>query len=183
MKSARNWRLISLLILLPGVMGSAVINSNVSTVTLAGTLLESLTIAAAPGAVTFNLTSGSAATGSVPVVVTTIWVLGATRTSVDVYGSFASAASALNDGAGDDIPSSDVLGQVTTGLPTSYTAFTQTGPFGAAGASLKLFSQAISVANLSGLRNDNLTLKIDLTNTSVPAGVYTGTLNIQAQAP
>jgi hypothetical protein len=114
------WLLISFMMLFPGIMGSAVVNSNVSTVALTGTLPASLTVAAAPGAVTFNLNSGGAATGSVPVTVTTTWVLAATRTSVDVYGSFASAAAALTDGSGHNIPSSDVFGQVTRGLPIFF---------------------------------------------------------------
>ncbi len=163
--------------------GAPQLNSNVSSVALTATLLETLTVAAAPSAVTFNLVAGGAATGSAPVAVTTVWVLGATRTKVNLYGSFASSTAALADGSGNNIPSANVLGQVTTGLPTTFTAFTQTGPFGAAGASLELFSQTISVTNLNGNRTDNLNLKIDLTSLpQLPAGIYTGTLNIQAQA-
>jgi hypothetical protein len=178
------WLPLGLVIVFPAVMGSAVVNSNVSGVALTSTLLEALTVIAAPGVVNFSLNSGGSATGSTPVAVTTTWVFAAGRTAVNVYGSFASATAALTDGSSNDIPSSNVLGQVTTGSPTSYTAFTQTGPFGAAGGSLQLLSQAISVANVTGTRTDNLTLKIDLTSTpQLPAGVYTGTLNIQAQAP
>lgn len=158
-------------------------NSNVSNVTLTATLLESLTIAAAPSAVTFNLVSGGVANGSAPVVVTTTWVLLATRTTVRLYGYFASSAVALTDGVSHDLASSLVFGQVTTGLPTTFTAFTQTGPFGGAGASLQLFSQSITLLNLSGTRTDTLSLRIDLTSApQTPAGVYTGTLQIQAQA-
>jgi len=158
------------------------VNSNQASVVLTATLLESITVTAIPSAVDFNLVAGGVADGSTPVAITTVWVLGPTRSSLKLYGSFASAATALSDGSGDSIPSADVLGQVTTGSPTNYTPFTQSAPFGAAGAGLLLFSQSISAANLTGLRTDNLNLEIDLTSLSLPAGVYTGTLEIQAQA-
>jgi len=106
-----------------------------------------------------------------------------TRTTVNLYGYFASSTVALTDGASHNIPSSAVFGQVTTGVPTSFTAFTQTGPFGGAGASLHLFSQGITVSNVSSTRTDNLSLRIDLTSApQTSAAVYTGTLQIQAQA-
>lgn len=157
-------------------------SSNQASVVLTATLLESITVTAIPSAVNFNLTSGGITAGSTPVAITTVWVLSPTRSSLKLYGSFTSATAALSDGNGDSIPSSDVLGEMTTGSPTSYTPFTQTVPFGAAGAGLLLYSQAISAANLTGNRTDNLDLEINLTTLSIPAGVYTGTLEIQAQA-
>ena len=163
--------------------GSAQLDSNTATVALTATLLESLTVSATPSAVTFSLNSGTTTNGSAPVAVTTSWVLGPTRTQVNVYGFFLSATAALSDGSSHDIASSKVLGRVTTGSPTSYTAFTQTAAFGAAGAGLQLLSQTISAANVAGTRTDNLDLQIDLTSsTQTPAAVYTGTLSIRAQA-
>src|SRR5580698_1452667 len=120
-------------------------NSNMANVVLTATLLESITVVAVPSAVLFNLTAGSVANGSSPVSITTVWILGPTRTSLKLYGSFDSASAALSDGAGDNIPSANVLGQVTTGSPINFTAFTQATPFGAAGAGLLLFSQPISI--------------------------------------
>jgi hypothetical protein len=158
------------------------VNSNQASVVLTATLLESITVLAVPSAVNFNLTAGAVAGGSTPVSMTTAWVLSPLRSSLKLYGSFSSATAALTDGDGDDIPSADVLGQVTTGSPVNFTAFTQTVPFGAAGAGLLLFSQPISTANLTGTRTDNLNLEINLTTLTIPAGVYTGTLQIQAQA-
>jgi len=79
------------------------------------------------------------------------------------------------------IPASVIFGQVPTGLPTSYTAFTQAGPFGAAGASLQLITTG-SLLSLGGSRTDTLSLKIDLTSLpQLPAATYTGTLYLQAQ--
>lgn len=163
--------------------GRSQLNSNVASVVLTATLLESLTVTALPSAVAFDLAPSGEAIGSPPVAITTHWVLGVTRTTVTLHASFSSSTVALTDGMGHSIPSAAVFGQVTTGFPTSFTAFTQTGPFGAAGADLKLFAQGVGVINLTDTRTDNLTLKIDLTSTpSIPAGVYAGTLNIQAQA-
>jgi len=173
--------LVVVALFLPGSASSQT-NSNQASVVLTATLLESITVTAIPSAVNFNLTAGAVVGGSTPVAITTAWVLNPTRSSLKLYGSFVSATAALSDGSGDAIPSANVLGQVPTGSPTSYTAFTQSVPFGAAGAGLLLYSQSISTANLTGIRTDNLSLEIDLTTLSIPAGVYTGTLEIQAQA-
>jgi len=161
------------------------LNSNTATVTLNATLNESLTVAATPSNVNFTLLSGGTATGSAPVAMTTSWILKNSRTTVTLVGYFASATAALSDGATTptNIPTSEVLGQVTTGAPTSFTAFTQTAALGPAGAGLTLFTQAISNTNRASSRNDNLNLEINLTSQpQLPAGSYTGTLNLQAQA-
>jgi hypothetical protein len=162
----------------------APLNSNSSSVALTATLAESLTISATPSAVSFPLISGGTATGSAPVAITTTWVLSGARASVTLTGWFANSAQALTNGGTVYIPSSEVLGQVTTGAPTAFTAFTQspTG-LGVAGASLVLFTNAITSTNYSANRTDNLNLEINLaTQPQLPAGVYTGTLNLQAQA-
>ena len=173
---------ILLLLIYAPVAGVAQTNSNSASVVLTATLLESITVAAIPSSVLFNLNPGGTSNGSTPVSITTVWILGVTRTSLKLYGSFDSASAALTDGNGDNIPSANVLGQVTTGSPINFTAFTQTTPFGAAGAGLLLFSQPIGITNTTGTRTDSLSLEIDLTTLSIPAGVYVGTLHIQAQA-
>lgn len=157
-----------------------------SNVTLTATLGESLTLLLGSSAVTFNLTNGVAATGNTPVTMTTSWVLAPSRTSVALYGYFSSSTSALSDGlpTPDLIPSSAVAGQVPTGTPTVFTPFSQTNAgFGGASASLALFNQPISAssANFVGTRTDKLNLQITAP-AALPAGTYTGTLTIQAQA-
>lgn len=145
--------------------------------------LNSLTVSVNPSTVSFSLTSGGIASGSGPVVITTSWSFVALRSAINVYGSFASVSAALSDGAGHNIASSSVLGQVPTGLPLTFTAFAQTGPFGAGGGSLRLLSQSITVLTLTGSRNDTLNFRVDLSSTpQLPAGVYTGTIVVQAQA-
>jgi hypothetical protein len=49
-----------------------------------------------------------------------------------------------------------------------------------AGGSLQLFSQAVGAGSYLGSRTDQLDLRLDLTGTTTVAGVYTGTLNLQA---
>jgi hypothetical protein len=161
------------------------LNSNTASVALRATLGESLTVAATPSTVAIPLVSGGTAIGTSPVAITTTWVLSASRTAVTLVGYFSSATVALTNGASTpaNIPSSEVLGQMTTGTPTAFTAFTQTSPLGAAGAGLILFSQALSGTNRTSNRTDNLNLEINLAaQPQLPAGAYTGTLNIQAQA-
>ncbi len=175
--------LTALALLFAPQTGWSQLNSNPANVVLTATLLESLTVVALPAAVDFNLAPGGEAVGSTPVTITTTWLLGSNRTIINLHASFSSSTVALTDGLTHNIPSANVLGQVTTGTAPSFTAFAQTTPFGAAGAGLKLFTQAVNVSNLTSTRTDTLNLKIDLTSgPSLPAGVYVGTLNIQAQA-
>src|SRR5271154_3686288 len=161
----------------------AQLNSNTASVVITATLLETLTLTATPSSVVLNLAPGGDSDASVPVVITTTWALGSNRTQVNVYGSFASSTVALTDGLGDDIPAANVRGTVSTGVPTTNAPFSQTSPFGAAGAGLKLVTQGIGLNNLTSTRSDNLVLSINLEGgPTLPSGVYVGTLSIQAQA-
>jgi hypothetical protein len=176
---------LGLLTLASPTLFSQALNSNTATVSLTATLGESLTVAATPTAVTFPLVSGGTATGNVPVAITTTWILSGSRANVVLAGYFTSATAALSNAGPPvvNIPTSSVLGQVTTGTPTTFTAFTQTALLGPAGAGLTLFTQALSATNRASTRTDNLNLQINLTGQpQLPAGVYTGTLNLQAQA-
>ena len=164
---------------------SAQLNSNSSTVTLNATLGEALSISATPSTVTFTLVGGGVANGSSAVAITTNWLLLPTRANLVLDGYFSSSTAALTDGrtTPDNIPTSAVFGQVTTGSPTTYTAFTQTAALGPAGAGLTLFSLPLTLLNIVGTRTDNLNLRIDLSGQPLlPAGSYTGTLTLQAQA-
>lgn len=186
-KNAAAPKLISVLALLTLAAQTAVcqLNSNTASVALRATLTESLTVAATPRTVAIPLVAGGIATGSSPVAITTTWVLSGGRTAVTLVGYFSSATAALTNGAATptNIPASEVLGQVTTGTPTTFTAFTQTAPLGPAGAGLTLFSLPLTTTNQAASRTDNLVLEINLAGQpQLPAGAYTGTLNIQAQA-
>lgn len=155
-------------------------------------VLCSLTVSAAPTAVNFTLVKSGQALGSTAVTIKTTLVGVSLLGSLSLYGYFSSSATALTDGRAtpNRIPTYAVLGTVPTGSPTTYTAFTQTTPLGPAGAGLLLYTTS-SVLSLGCLpigascRTDNLSLKIDLSNPALaqlPAGTYTGTLTLQAQA-
>jgi hypothetical protein len=128
------------------------------------------------------------ATGSSAVAITTTVYGISLLTNLSLYGYFSSASAALTDGAStpNNIPSSAVLGQVTTGSPTTFTAFTQSNAVGTAGAGLLLYSTnslPILSCLLALCRTDNLSLEINLGSLpQLPAGSYNGALILQAQA-
>ena len=151
---------------------------------LPDTAVGSLAVSVTPSAVSFTLVSKGTATGSSAINVTTSWnsTTCSPTCTVNLYGYFTSSTSALTAATGGSIATSEVLGKVPTGTPTAFTAFTQTGVFGAAGASLLLFSQAISGQASKTSRTDALSLEINLSSQpQQPAGTYTGTLYIEAQ--
>ena len=148
-----------------------------------------LTVTATPATVTFTLTKLGLATGSAPIVITTQEFGLSSQVSLKLFGYFSSPTAALTDGAStpDNIPTSAVLGQMTTGSPTTFTAFTQTNALGPAGAGLLLYSvvtlSTTGCPLLVGCRTDNLNMEINLgALPQLPAGTYTGTLTLQAQA-
>ena len=150
------------------------------------TSVSALSVSASPASVSFQLQSKGVATGSSAVAVTTTWggaVCLATCT-IKLYGYFSNANAALSGGSPVvNIPTSEVLGQVTTGTPTTFTSFTQSGPLGGAGASLLLFTQTFALVATAGSRTDALNLEINLAGQpQLPAGSYSGTLFIQAQS-
>ena len=150
------------------------------------TSVSSLTISASPASVSFALRPGGTANGSSAVEITTTWGAGFCifTCTVNLYSYFANASAALSGGSPVvDIPTSEVLGQVPTGTPTTFTAFTQSGPLGGAGASLEFFSQSITLYTGNSSRTDALSLQINLANQpQLPAGTYSGTLYIVAQS-
>jgi hypothetical protein len=165
-------------LLMAAAPAQAQLNSNVATVNLNAVLAESLTVAAAPGLVNFALVGSGTSNGSNQVVIDTTWALNTTRTNVSVYAYFSSAAAALTDGAGNDIPSANVNGSVNGG---AFSAFTGASPFSGASA-ITVASQAVGAGTFNSTRSDTLDLQIDTTGLGLPAATYTGVLNIQAQA-
>lgn len=168
--------LLGLLLVAP--VAQAQINSNVATVNLNAVLGESITVGAAPGLVNFALVGSGVSNGSSQVAISTSWALSSARTNVSVYAYFTSAAAALTDGAGNDIPSSSVAGSVNG---AAFGAFTGASPFSGASA-ITVLNQAVGAGTFSSSSSDTLDLRIDTTGLGLPAGTYTGVLNIQAQA-
>jgi hypothetical protein len=165
-------------------LASAQVNSGAQPIALNATLAESLTLSLSANAVNFALTPGSATNaGSTNITATTAWVLKPGRTAVGVYAYFASSAAALTDGATptpNNIPSSAFLIPDNGGASA---ALTSTVAYGGAAAGLQLANVAITGVNKNSSRTDAMAFNINLsTLPQLPAGTYTGTLNIQAQA-
>ena len=158
-----------------------VLNSAASTITLNAVLSQSVSVTLSANAVNFTLTAGNASNpGSTSITATTTWTLKPSVGSLKLYAFFANSASALNDGAGDNIPSADFQISNNGG---AFTALTNTVPFGGANAGLQLSSTPILGNSKTGTRNDVMNLNINLAPLpNLPAGAYTGTLTIQAQA-
>jgi hypothetical protein len=165
------------------VASAQVLNSGAQTIALNATLAESLTVGLSANAVSFTLATGSATNaGSTNITATTTWALKSSRSAVRVYAYFANSTSALTDGAGNNIPSSAFFIADNAGPST---ALTNTVAFGGANAGLQLANVTITNANRAGNRTDAMAFNINLTGGTLPqlpAGSYTGTLNIQAQA-
>lgn len=118
-----------------------------------------------------------------PVVIRTDWDVNPGQTNtVNLLAYFSLPAQALVGGA-TQIPSSRILGRMTTGLPVAFTAMTQNGigGFGTPGGSLQLFSVNIGGGNKTGTRTDNLDLQLNLVGfPPLAAGAYAGVLNVRA---
>ena len=154
-------------------------------ISLLATKTSQLSVTVTSGAVQSipSLTDNAVNNFPSPVVVTTGWDVNPGQTNtVNLIAYFTAPAQALSGGA-TQVPSSRVLGQMTTGLPAAFTAITQNavGGVGTAGGSLRLFTQNISGANKKSSRTDNLNLQINLVGfPTLAPGTYSGTLNLRA---
>ena len=176
------WLMITLMLTaLTAPASGQVLNSSASTITLNAVLSQSVSVTLSANAVNFTLTSGSANNpGSTSITATTTWTLKPSVSSLKVYAFFSNSASALTDGAGNNIPSADFQISNNGG---AFNALTNTVPFGGANPGLQLSSTPILGNNRTGMRNDVMNFNIDLAPLpNLPAGAYTGTLTIQAQA-
>ena len=158
-----------------------VLNSGARTITLQAVLNDSISVSLSSSAVNFNLTQGSANNpGSVGVTATTTWVLKPNVGNVTLYAFFSNSTSALTDGAGSNIPSANFQLSNNAG---PFAALTSTVPFGGANAGLLVSQTKVLGNNKSGSHTDVMNFNINLTTLpNLPAGTYTGTLTIQAQA-
>ena len=109
----------------------------------------------------------------------TTWALGKARVSMKVYAGFTSAV-ALTDGVGDNIPTANITGAVNGGAAAPFTG--ASGPI-ASNNAITVFSQVVgAVGTFNSTHSDSVALQINTTGLALPAGTYTGTLTIQAQA-
>jgi hypothetical protein len=176
-------RLIALSVMF--TLGATELSAQSQIISLAAAAPSTLTVAVQSGAVQTiaGVTDNAVNNFPSPVVIGTEWNVNPGQTNtVHLVAYFSVPAQAMVGGA-IQIPSSRLFGRVTTGLPTTFTAMTQNGVggVGTAGGSLELFSFAITGGNKIGSRADNLDLRLDLVGfPTLPAGSYTGVLNIRA---
>lgn len=175
----------------PGAM--AQVSSNAGAVVLNARLTESLTVSLTGGAtVNFALLANRAANaGSTISTIRTAWALRPGRTRVRVWAWVPNGAAALTDGASDNIPASavtataagsgsvgGVLNSVVSGgagVPAFVTPVAATG--------VQIGQVRITRRNRTGNTTTTLTWNINTAGVpQLPAGAYTGTVNIQAQA-
>ena len=165
-------------------LGAWELSAQVQIISLAAAAPSALTLAVTSGAIQTiaGVTDNAVNNFPSPVVIQTSWNLNPGQTNtVNLVAYFTLPAQALV-GPTVQIPSSRVLGRMTTGLPTSFTAMTQTGigGVGSAGGSLRLYSVTIGGANKTSTRTDNLDLQLNLTGfPTLPAGAYAGVLNLR----
>ena len=154
-------------------------------ISLAATAVSNLTVTIQSGGIqTIAGVADNAVTNfPSPVVINTAWNVNPGQTNtVHLVAYFSLPAQAMVGGS-TQIPSSRLLGRMTTVLPTTYTAITQNGigGVGPAGGSLPLFAVNIGGANKNASRTDNLDLQLNLVGfPALAAGTYTGVLNIRA---
>jgi len=120
-----------------------------------------------------------------PLPVTTSWDLDPAHTAAMALVAFFDQPARALIGPQAAIPSSAVYGRVPKGGPKSFSPFTGAALVaghalvGTAGGTLMLFTQTISESNALGGRSDDLQMRIDPSGAAdLPAGSYTGTLNL-----
>lgn len=159
------------------IPAQAQVRSNIAGVNLAAIMNDSISVSASPGQVNFVLPANGVVTGNPTLVITTAWILKPAPT-LQTFAYFSASASALSDGAGHNIPSSSVSGSVNGG---AFQPFTGACVF-SANTCLTVFNLHITGNQKQGSNNTNLQLQISTVGLKLPAGTYTGVLNIRAQA-
>jgi hypothetical protein len=171
----------------------AQLNSNVGTVVLNASMTEMLSVTVTGGAtVNFALLPNTAANaGSTTTTIQTAWTLRPGRTRVGVWAWVSNGGAALTDGVGDNIPASAVTAAATGSGSAGGTLNTSaSGGAGvpafitpAAATGVQIGDIHVTGAIKTGSTTTTLTWNINTTfNPQLPAGTYTGTVNIQAQA-
>jgi hypothetical protein len=142
---------------------------------------QTLTVTLSSNSVNFNLAAGrNNNPGSTTITATT--VCNCILQTVNVYAYFNNAAAALTS-AGNSIPSSAF--QISDNGGT-FQPLVNTEVFGGAAAGLRLSNFFTFFPGFGSTHNDTMTFNIDLSAGTLPSltpGIYSGTLNIRAQAP
>ena len=166
-------------------LGAAELSGQARIISLTATSASDLSVVVTSGAIQAlpGVTDNAVNSFPSPVVIQTTWSVNPGQTNtVNLIAYFSVPAQAMA-GLTTQIPSSRILGRMSTGLPVAFTPITQNGvgAFGTAGGSLRLYSVTISGSNKNSGRTDNLDLQLNLVGfPALPAGAYTGVLNVRA---
>jgi hypothetical protein len=177
---------VLMLALMPAAAQGSTINSNAGSVALSMTVGESLSVSATPATISFT-PSGSAATASGAITVTTSWQLAATRSQLYTVAYFSTPTSALVNGS-SVIPASDIFASVDSGTAAACngTSLPMSGlgiSGGMCGTSGIIFNggSQLSGGTFTGSHNDTILLSMQGLP-ALNAGTYSGTLTIVAAA-
>lgn len=171
--------LLPALVLWSVIPTSAQVRSNIAGVNLAANLGDSISVSASPGQVNFALVSNGVSVGNPTLTVTTAWVFAKNET-VNTYAYFSSSTSALSDGAGHNIPSSSVSGNVNG---SGFQTFGACPPYEATACLLIVNNDHVTGRpRWVGSDSSTLQLRISTVGLSLQAGTYVGVLHIQAVA-
>lgn len=168
-------------------------NSNAGNVFLNAAMTEAFSVSITGGpAVNFTLASNRAANpGSTTSTILTAWTLKPGRTNITLWAWVPNGAAALSDGSGDNIPASAVTvaaagsGSAGGALNSSVSGGAGVPAFVTPAAATGVQIGQIRVLGFNKTGNSTTTLTWNINTTGVPqlpAGTYTGIVNIQAQA-
>jgi hypothetical protein len=165
----------------------AQVNSNTASVAVSATLSEQLVVSVTGGPLAFgNVSPNTSNNASNEVSITTNWVLGNAKTTVDLYGYFDSldAMTAASPNS-DTIPTTALKAVLDHGVPTSFATATLPTGWSAAAPAVHFATRSLGSTynNMNGAGATNsLNLVLDLTGLSVRSDTYNGILHLRAQA-
>lgn len=157
-------------------------HSNIANTTINMSVGENITIIPPTQAVTLNYTSGSTTTPPATFQITTLWQLANTHTSLHANWWFASSTAALSAGPSANIPTSNVFSNVDGSAYSNCTAAADVlVPSAVSGSTCNVgLVIPLTAANFAGQQSDTIGLELQGLPLTLPAGTYTGVLNIQA---
>src|ERR1700723_1606832 len=161
---------------------AAQVHSNISTANLTMNVGESVTIIPPSTAITLAYTQGATSTPPQTFQITTLWQLASTHTLLDINWWFASSTAALSAGASANIPSSEVYSNVNGGSYSGCAAAADPlVPSAVSGSTCNAgLSIHLSATNYAAQETDTIGIELQNLSTALPAGTYTGVLNIEA---
>jgi hypothetical protein len=180
---------LALLLVVVPANAQAGTQSTLNTVTMSMNVAESITLSVTGGPVSFTYVPASnTATGNT-ISVTTTWTLNnalpSTILATDVWLS--SPTAALTNGAGSNIASTKVMTSFNGGTAggcngnaTAGLTFVSAEVAGAVCGSIFYYGGGSNIPSASGNRTDTVAFSMSSLQANLPAGTYTGTINIAA---